>query len=912
MAQYKIYKVAKELNLASTTIIEFLEGMGQSLPKGHMSGISEELYLEVLKKFNRAQWQALQEQQQEEKVSVKKKKGVKAREEELAKILAETSEVTLKKEAVAEEKVEPVTPQPEEAKAEEEIAEIEEEKEVIEEAAEKEIAEEKKEAVEEVSEAAAAEKAVTEAAVPDQERRKKKEEKKEYHPAPGTFEAMMRTAKREETVARARELAKAREKKTQVLTPEEAHAVSGEKRKLKRKKEETAEEAAIRKAVERAQKAARDRKREKVLPAGPVGAQAKKPVGRRRRRAKKAKVDQKLVEASIKQTLASMDEKRPRKRRRKAQEAGEMVLDDNVLRVTEFLSTNELAAMLEVPVSELIKKCLDMGLQVTINQRLDRDIIELLVGEYGWEVEFQDEFEGIVDQEEEEEEKPEDLQPRPPVVTVMGHVDHGKTSLLDYLRKSNIIAGESGGITQHIGAYSVSFQDKPITFLDTPGHEAFTAMRARGAQVTDLVVLIVAADDHVMPQTLEAINHAKAAGVPIIIAINKIDKPAADPDRIRRELSEQDILVEEWGGKYPCALLSAKTGEGVDNLLEEILLAAEARDLKANPDRKAAGVIIESRLDRGRGPLATVLIQKGVLKVGNVFVAGMHSGRVKAMFDEYGQKMKEVKPGFSVQVLGFDGTPQAGDSFIGMDSEKEVKAISLRRQALQREQTFKQIRALNLEGLSQRIKAGESHELPLVIKGDVNGSVEALSDSLMKLNSDEVGVKIIHRGVGAITETDVNLASASSALIIGFMVHPNLKARESANRQKVEIRLYRIIYDVVNDVKAALEGMLAPAISEKFMGTLEVRQTFRVPKIGTIAGCYVQSGKIERHSRVRLIRDGQQVYEGQLASLRRFKDDAREVAEGYECGVGIANFQDVKEGDVIEAFELVESKRTLA
>ncbi len=939
MADYKIYKIAKELNQTSTVILNFLDQMGHPVQKGHMGSISEELYLEVLKKFNRARWQALQDQEELEKVEIKRKKAERAREEELEKILASTAEIAIQKEIPAKEKpaesvveppipeeapilpAEPPTPTPIEAEASVKAppAAVEPEptppgvkpaplpprvkkwKKAREEAQPPAVSEPPPEKVEEKP---------AEPPAP-----KKEPVEIPAGPVPGTIEAMMEAAKLETTVERARKLVKERDEAQKTLTPEQAHAAVGKKRRLKRKKEETAEEEAIRRAVERSQRAAKERKREKTVPTQILpSAQIIKKVGKfgKRRRSKKLKIDQKLVDASIKQTLASLEEKKPRKRHRRVHESGEVMEDTNVLRVTEFISTNELAALLDVPVTELIKKCLDMGLQVTINQRLDRDIIELLVGEYGYDLEFQSEFEGVEEIAEEEAEDEANLKPRPPVVTIMGHVDHGKTSLLDYLRKSSIAAGESGGITQHIGAYSLDYNGKRITFLDTPGHEAFTAMRARGAQVTDLVVLVVAADDHVMPQTIEAINHAKAAGVPIIITINKMDKPTADPDRIRRELADQGILVEEWGGKYQCALISAKKGDGVDNLLEEILLAAEVLDLKANPDRKARGVIIESRLDRGRGPLATVLIQNGSLKIGDVFVAGANSGRVKAMLDEYGNRLKKVLPGFPVQVLGFDGTPQAGDTFLVMDSEKEVKAISLKRQALQREQAFKQIRALTLEGLSDRIKKGEARELPLIIKGDVNGSVEALSDSLMKLNSDEVGVQIIHRGVGAITETDVNLASASGALIIGFMVHPNLKARELANRENVEIRIYRIIYDVINDVKAALEGMLAPTISEKHLGTAEVRQTFKVPKIGTIAGSYVQSGKIERNSRVRLIRDGQQIYEGQISSLKRFKDDAREVAEGFECGIGIANFQDIKEGDIIEAYQVVETKRTLA
>ena len=946
MPQFKIYKIAKELNLASTTIMEFLNNMGHDTPKGHMSPISDELYLEVLKKFDRPRWLALQEQEKQEKVEVHKKKTERVREEELEKILAATSEISLTEEAQSEAEVEEPKkaaegeiPAEEELKPEVAEGETEEvtEEEVVPEEKIEEPAEEPEAAVAEakapeeketISEAEpagevevaetthAAETEEVEAAEKKKEEKPKKKAKKSAH-EPGTFEAMLAEAKQEKTVARARELARVRDAEEMGLTPEEALTAPAKKRRLKRKKEETAEEQTIKRAIERAKRAAKERRREKKVPVKPVVQAAPPKRGKKRRRGKKHRVDQKVVDASIKQTLASMEEKKPRRRRRKVQHAGEALVEENVLKVMEFISTNELALLLDVPVAELIRKCLDMGLVVTINQRLDKDTIELLAGEYGYDIEFQSEFDGtevVSEEEEEKEEKdhPEDLVPRPPVVTVMGHVDHGKTSLLDYLRHSNIIAGESGGITQHIGAYSFAFQNQFITFLDTPGHEAFTAMRARGAQVTDIVVLVIAADDHVMPQTVEAINHAKAAGVPIIIAINKIDKPTADPDRIRRELSEKDILVEEWGGKYQCALISAKKGDGVENLLEEIVLAAEVLDLKANPKRKARGIIIESRLDRGRGPLATVLIQNGTARIGDNFVAGAYSGRIRAMFDESGNKLKKVGPGFPVQILGFDGAPQAGESFICLETDKEAKSISLKRQALQREQAFRQIRALSLEGLSERIRKGESRELSLIIKGDVNGSVEAVCDALMKLNSDEVGVNIVHRGVGSITETDVNLAAASAASIIGFMVHPNLKSRELAARENVEIRVYRIIYDVINDVKAALEGMLAPQISENNIGTLEVRQTFKVPKIGTIAGCYVQSGKIERGSLVRLVRDGQQIYEGELSSLRRFKDDVREVTEGYECGVSISNFQDIKVGDVIEVYEIVETKRTLA
>jgi translation initiation factor IF-2 len=944
LAKYKIYKVAKELNLAHTTITEFLNHMGHETPKGHMSSINDELYTAVLQKFDRARWQAMQEQEKEEQIIEQQKESERAREEELEKIIADRSEIAIDAgEEEAEAEVEPEIAEEPEVSALEEKAEVEEVEEKLEEAAaEGEAAEisteatpQEAEAKEDISakeETFVVEKAVlalpvTETPAEAKPSRKKKP-KKEAEKAgkkekaargkfvPGTVEAMMADAKQDDTVVRARELARARDAAEAGVTPEDLEPATGKKRR-KRRKEESAEEIAVRKAVERAQKAAKDRKHgKKAVPAAtPVPQPTGAPKKRKRRRSKKQKVDQKVVEAQIKQTLASMEEKKPKKRRPKVQDTGVVMADENVMKVMEYIATNELASLLDVPVTELIKKCLEMGLVVTINQRLDKDTIELLVGEYDYEVEFMSEFEGTaeaVEEEMEEEDKEEDLKPRPPVVTVMGHVDHGKTSLLDHIREANVTAGESGGITQHIGAYSVNYNDNAITFLDTPGHEAFTAMRARGAQGADLVVLVVAADDHVMPQTLEAINHAKAAGVPIVIAINKIDKANVDTERVRRELSEHDILVEDWGGKYQCAEISAKKGTGIENLLEEIVLAAEVLDLKANPKRKSRGTIIESRLDKGRGPLATILVHNGTIKIGDNFVAGAFAGRVKAMFDERGKKLKKVEPGYPVLVLGFDGTPQAGESFIGTESEKDAKAISLKRQALQREQAFRQIRAFSLERLSEQIKAGEARELPLIIKGDVNGSVEALSDSLMKLNSEEVGVNIIHRGVGAITETDVNLAAASAALIIGFMVHPNLKAKELASKEDVEVRVYRIIYDVINDITAALEGMLAPEVSENNVGTLEVRQTFKVSRVGTIAGCYVQSGKIERNSKVRLIREGQEVYEGEISTLKRFKDDAKEVAEGFECGLSIANFNDIKEGDVIEVYELVETKRTLA
>jgi translation initiation factor IF-2 len=633
-------------------------------------------------------------------------------------------------------------------------------------------------------------------------------------------------------------------------------------------------------------------------------------------------IDQEIQEA-IRETMAKMDDtglatsrQQLRKKKKKERleqeqkEQQEILARANVLQVTEFVSTSELAALMGIDVSQLIQKCFELGIMVTINQRLDKDIITLLADEYGYKIEFQKEYE--VDILADKEDDPSSLMPRPPVVTIMGHVDHGKTSLLDYIRKANVVAGEAGGITQHIGAYQVKLDDgRLITFLDTPGHEAFTAMRARGAQITDIVVLVVAADDSVMPQTVEAINHALAANVPIIVAINKIDKPNADPTRIKTQLSEKGILIEEWGGKYQSVEISAKNGTNVDSLLEKILVEAEILELKANPNRPARGAIVEAKLDKGKGITATVLVQKGTLKTGDVFVAGIWNGKIKAMFDERGNKVQFAKPSTPVQVLGFDGMPQAGDVLIVLNSEREAKEIALKRQQLRREQEFRQVKFITLDDISKQIKEGRQVDLNVIIKGDVDGSVEALSDSLLKLATSEVKVSIIHKAIGEITEQDVLLASASSAIIIGFNVRPNLKARKLAEAEKVDIRIHNIIYDVINEVKLALEGLLEPEKKEEILATVEVRETFKVPKIGTVAGCYVADGKIVRNNKVRLLRDGFVIFDGNINALKRFKDDVREVEQGFECGISLENFNDIKIGDIIESYTIKEIKRKL-
>lgn len=644
---------------------------------------------------------------------------------------------------------------------------------------------------------------------------------------------------------------------------------------------------------------------------------------KKKKKLRHKEIDQAEVKDAIRRTFAAMEDAPLvsratfKKRKRKEREEEEQRLleqaerEKGKLRVTEFVSVNDLANLMQVNVADVIKKCIELGMMVSINQRLDKDTITLVADEFGYEISF---YEEITEEEvlADKEDAPETLERRPPVVTIMGHVDHGKTSLLDYIRRSNVVAGEAGGITQHIGAYEVTTATgSRITFLDTPGHEAFTAMRARGAKVTDIVVLVIAADDSVMPQTLEAISHAQAAGVPIIIAINKVDKPDANPDRIRQQLAEKNILVEEWGGKYQSVELSARTGKNVDVLLEKIALEAEVLDLKANPHRPAVGTIIEAQLDKGRGITATVLVQKGTLRVGDPFLAGIYSGKVRAMFDERGNRVEAAGPSTPVQLTGLDGFPQAGDSFVVMESDRLAREISLRRQQLKREQDFRQIRLTTLDDISQQIKEGHVKELNVIVKGDVDGSVEALSDSLMKIDHKEVKVRVIHKAVGSISESDVILAAASSAVIIGFRVRPNLNARRLAEKEKVDIRTYNIIYDAINDVRQALEGLLAPETKEEITATVEVREVFRVPKVGNVAGCYVQDGKIMRNNKVRLLRDGIQIFEGGISSLKRFKEDVREVEAGFECGIGLDGFNDIKVGDVIEAFRIVETKRKL-
>jgi translation initiation factor IF-2 len=656
--------------------------------------------------------------------------------------------------------------------------------------------------------------------------------------------------------------------------------------------------------------------------------------GRGRRSSKEEEVrevSQKEIEEKIKATMARLSgggkKKRQKMRResreriRERQEMREMEQQSDKLQVTEFISVQELANLMDKDATEVITACMNLGVIVSINQRLDAEIIELVASEFGYEIEFIS-AEEQTEEEEEIVDDPEDLEPRAPIVTVMGHVDHGKTSLLDYVRKANVASGEAGGITQHIGAYEVEVpqddEHKKITFLDTPGHEAFTAMRARGAKVTDIAVIIIAADDSIMPQTREAISHAQAAGVPIIFAINKVDKAGADPDRIKQELANMNLLVEDWGGKIQSQDISAKTGQGVDELLEKILLEAEILELQANPDRFAVGTILEASLEKGRGYVAKALVQTGTLEIGDPMVAGEFSGKVKAMFNERGKRVKEAGPSTPVLILGLDGAPQAGERLKVMENEQEARQIASKRGQIAREQANRATKRISLDEIGRRIALGSFKELNLIVKGDVDGSVEALADSLIKESIESIQVNIIHKGVGQIVDSDVMLASASDAIIIGFQVRPSLSARKLAEQEGVEIKLYSVIYNAIEEIKLAIEGMLEPTQEENIVGQVEVRETYKISKVGTVAGCYVQEGKINRNNNVRVIRDGIVIYPtkegvvGELASLKRFKDDVKEVKNGMECGVSIKNFNDIKVGDIIEAYEIVQVKQTLA
>jgi translation initiation factor IF-2 len=645
--------------------------------------------------------------------------------------------------------------------------------------------------------------------------------------------------------------------------------------------------------------------------------QVRRPVG-----GPKNEISEEEVAKQIKDTLARLTNKGPKKgdkhRKKKRDAVSQRQNEQNELeeqerrtiKITEFVTANDLANMMNVPIVQIIQTCMSIGIMVSINQRLDAETINIVAEEFGFKTEYVSAE--VIEAISEEEDKEADLVSRPPIITVMGHVDHGKTSLLDNIRNTNVIAGEAGGITQHIGAYNVELEDgRKITFLDTPGHEAFTAMRARGASVTDIAIIIVAADDSVMPQTIEAINHASAAGVPMVFAINKIDKPGANPEKIKETLAGMNYLVEDWGGKYQSQDISAKKGIGVRELLEKVLLEAELLDLKANPKRRAIGSVIESSLDKGRGYVVTMLVKNGTLRLGDVVLAGTHFGRIKAMFNERNQKITEAGPSEPVLILGLNGAPQAGDNINVMETEQEAREIATKREQLQREQGLRTQKLLTLDDIGRRIAIGNFQQLNIIVKGDVDGSVEALSDSLIRLSTERIQVNVIHKGVGQISESDVILAAASDAIIVGFQVRPSQSARRLAEKEGVDIRLYSIIYDAIEEVKAAMEGMLSPEIKEEITANVEIREVFKITKVGSVAGCMVRDGKIKRGNKIRLIRDGIVIYTGELGSLKRFKDDVKEVAQGYECGLNIQNFNDIKVGDIVEAFEEIEVKQTL-
>lgn len=938
----RVYQIAKELNISSDELVGFLQKQGFDV-KNHMSQVDDKM-LEIINRHYKHERELAERQKRkkeremkvteaitvetkpvvEEKVEASQAAGVKteAIESEPVKSAEEVkvSEVTESEPQVQIEQVVPEERIEEEIvleKVVEEKVEVHEEVKQIEEPAITQeptevIPQEQVEQVESID--SKAETITSEPEVKSAEVEKAYKKKEMVY-----VDVEERKGFREKKFDRERDRRRGREKRRD----------RGPRRfeeRPKPVKDETAEgivhapEVEAIKEETRKKKQTREKEEKKRKFVEVEDIEIKKPVKKNKR--SRVEIDEAEILRRIDQTLAEMEEAGPdireiiKKRKKKERQEKEekkieqLEREKKKISVAEFITVNELANIMGVSASEIIKKCLNLGLVVSINQRLDFDTITLIASDYGFEVERAEEY--LEDIIKEEPDRPEDLEPRPPVVTIMGHVDHGKTTLLDYIRQSNIVAGEAGGITQHIGAYQVTLPNgKQITFIDTPGHEAFTAMRARGAQVTDIVVLVVAADDAVMPQTVEAINHALAANVPIVVAINKIDKPEANPDKIKQQLAERGILVEDWGGKYQCVEISAKYGKNVDLLLEKILLEAELMDLKANPKKKARGVVIESKLDKGRGPVGTVLVQNGSLKIGDVFVAGTTFGRVRAMFDERGNRVEIAKPSTPVQVIGFDQLPEAGDSFVIVDDEKTAREISNRRSQLKREQTFRQLKAISLNRLSEQIKEGKVKELPVIIKADVNGSVEALSDSLMKLSTEEVKVRIIHRAVGAISESDVLLAQASGAIIIGFNVRPTSGAKKLAENENVEIRLYNIIYNVIEDIKKALEGMLEPEKREEFLGTAEIRETFKISKVGTVAGCFVTEGKILRNARARLIRNGIVIYDGKIASLKRFKDDVKEVEAGLECGIALENYNDIKVGDVIEAYNILEVKRKL-
>ncbi len=897
----RLSKVAREFNVGTSTIVEFLDNKGETIDSNPNSKITEKQY-EILSKEFSSDVKAKEASKKVDLKSTRKKKETISIEPKKTENDNNKVDISVKDEAKVENKVKVVgkidlkkTSKPAKAEKEVELTPKKEEPKVAETKTKKE-----KEDV-----TTSTDKPII------------KDEVKVIGKI-DLDKINQRTRPQRKSKA---EKEKERKEKKQLKTDSQKSTKPGDQ-SVKRTDSTQGDDSATKKKRKRIRK-----KDEKVDVNAPkqnkIEEKKKKLKKLKKKPVAKAEISDEDVQKQIKDTLARLTSKgkskasKHRKEKREAftqkrqAEIEKAEMEKNILKITEFVSVNELATMMNIAVTDVISACMSLGLFVSINQRLDAETINLVADEFGYEIQFV----SAEDQEEEEEElidEEEDLQPRPPIVTVMGHVDHGKTSLLDHIRRANVIAGEAGGITQHIGAYNVALEDgRKITFLDTPGHEAFTAMRARGAQVTDIAIIIVAADDNVMPQTVEAINHATAAGVPIVFAINKIDKPGANPDKIKEELAAMNYLVEDWGGKYQCQEISAKQGLNIEELLEKVLLEAELLELQANPDRASNGSIIESSLDKGRGYVATVLVQAGTLKVGDIMLAGQYTGHIKAMYNERGQRIQEAGPASPALILGLNGAPQAGDSFKVMENEKEAKSIANKREQLQREQGLRTQKHITLDEIGRRIAIGNFQELNVIVKGDVDGSIEALSDSLIKLSTEEIQVNVIHKAVGQISEGDVMLAAASNAIIIGFQVRPSLSARRVAEKEEIDIRLYSIIYDAIEEIKSAMEGMLSPEIKEEIVATVEVLETFKISKVGTIAGCQVREGKINRNHKIRIIRDGIVIYSGELGSLKRFKDDVKEVARGFECGLNIQNYNDIKVGDMVEAYEEVEVKKKL-
>ncbi|WP_417871338.1 translation initiation factor IF-2 [Winogradskyella sp.] len=910
MAQIRINKVLRELNISLDRAVDFLESKGIEIEKSPNTKISQEVYNTLSDEFQtdaskREKAQEVSEAKLKEKEKLREQREREIEEKEKKEAVKE-SVVKAKAELSGPKKIGKIDldkkPKAKEEKKEEEKPVVKEEKQkVVEEKPKKE--EPKKEEPKKVE--------------PVKEEPKKVEPKKEE---PKKVEPKVEK-KPESTEPRTDDKLKTQyQKLTGPVTTGKKIDLS-QFNKPKKKKEDKKTDSS---------NDNNKRKRRRISKGGNDGGGRPNFDNRRggkgrgtRPKVVKEEPSEEEVQKQVRETLEKLQgksskgkgaknrrEKRDRHREQSQKELQAEAAESKILKVTEFVTVSEVATMMDVGVTQVISACMSLGMMVTMNQRLDAETLSIVAEEFGYEVEFV--TADIEESIETVEDDPKDLKSRAPIVTVMGHVDHGKTSLLDYIREENVIAGESGGITQHIGAYGVQLDNgQKIAFLDTPGHEAFTAMRARGAQVTDIAIIVVAADDAIMPQTKEAISHAQAAGVPIVFAINKIDKPDANPDKVKEGLANMNLLVEDWGGKIQSHDISAKFGTGVKELLEKVLLEAELLELKANPNKAASGTVVEAYLDKGRGYVSTILVQAGTLKVGDYVLAGKNSGKVKAMHDERGHDIVEAGPSTPVSILGLDGAPQAGDKFNVFEDEREAKQIAAKRTQLQREQSVRTQRHITLDEIGRRIALGDFQELNIILKGDVDGSVEALTDSFQKLSTEEIQVNIIHKGVGAITESDVLLASASDAIIVGFNVRPVGNARITADKEEIDIRTYSIIYDAINDLKDAMEGMLSPELKEEVTGTAEIRETFKISKIGTIAGCMVTNGKIYRNSGIRLIRDGVVVYTGELSSLKRFKDDVKEVSKGYDCGMQIKGYNDINEGDILEAFQEVEVKKKL-